>query len=403
MAATTQTSLDDARSRSRPDILFVITGFGVGGSERQLTLLASALATGGMTVAVFGFIDGPVRAELRRAGVEPILAMGAQRLRGKSLVSLPLAVVHLFWLMLRRRPRIVHFFLPQAYLVGAPLSVLAGVPVRIMSRRSLNTYQRGHMIRIVERCWHTFMQAVIGNSRSVVEQLKTEGVAWERAGLIYNGLDETEFAPKDGAEKNHTALGFPPSVLTMSIVANLIPYKGHSDLIEALALAAPRLPTGWRLLVVGRDDGIGGALKQQAHSLGLADHVMFLGARHDIPAIFRASDIGIVSSHEEGFSNVILEGMAMAVAMVVTRVGGNAEAVIDGETGLVVPACDPQSLSEAILRLAGDAVLRAKFGDAGRRHVAQYFSLGRFIDCHRKLYRALADGQRPCDVPEVRV
>ena len=403
MSATTRSGDGKTKSSSRPDILFVITDFQVGGSERQLALLASALVNDGMNVVVFSFMDGPVRAELARAGVEPILALSARGSCGGNLAGLPLAIVHLFWLMLRRRPRIVHFFLPQAYLVGAPLAVLAGISVRVMSRRSLNTYQRRRIIRIAERCWHSFMQAVIGNSRSVVEQLKAEGVAREKVGLIYNGLDEAKFAAKGTREEDCATLGLPPSVLTMSIVANLIPYKGHRDLIDALALAAPRLPAGWRLLVVGRDDGIGSALKQQAHSLGLADHIMFLGARHDIEAIFRASDIGIVSSHEEGFSNVILEGMATAVAMVVTRVGGNAEAVIDGETGLVVPARDPQSLSEAILRLAGDAALRLKFGEAGRARVADYFSLDRFIENHRKLYRALDVGQRPCDVPEVRV
>jgi len=386
----------------RPDVLFVITDFQVGGSERQLALLASALAKGGMAVAVFGFIDGPVRAKLEQADVEVILAAGAELSKGSRL-TLPLAAGHLFWLMLRRRPRIVHFFLPQAYLVGAPLAVLARMPVRVMSRRSLNTYQRRRIFGFAERWCHGFMQAVIGNSRSVVEQLKAEGVARERSGLIYNGLDERQFVASGTREKIRVRLALRPAALVMSIVANLIPYKGHRDLIDALALAAPRLPKGWRLLIVGRDDGIASTLRQQALSLGVEDNIQFLGPRDDIPEILRASDIGILSSHEEGFSNVILEGMAAGLAMVVTEVGGNAEAMIDGETGLVVPAGDPKGLSEAILRLAENAVLREKFGETGRRRVAEAFSLDRFVENHRKLYRALAVGKRPCDVPEVSV
>ena len=401
MSETKQNEKAIEQNRTRPDVLFVITDFQVGGSERQLALLASGLAKDGMNVAAFSFMDGPIRMDLQRAGVDAILALGAERSYRGNIIGLSLAALHLFWLMLRRRPHIVHFFLPKAYLVGAPLAVLAGVAVRVMSRRSLNTYQRWSIIRITERCWHCLMQAVIGNSKSVVEQLMTEGVGRERAGLIYNGLDETKFSANGTREEMLAALGLPPSALTMSIVANLIPYKGHSDLNEALALAAPHLPTGWRLLVAGRDDGIGTALKQQARRLGLENHVMFLGPRGDIARILRASDIGIVSSHEEGFSNVILEGMAAALAMVVTRVGGNAEAVINGETGLVVPAHDPQGLSDAILRLAGDAALRAKFGDAGRQRVTEYFSLDRLIESHLKLYQALNDCRRPCDVPEV--
>jgi glycosyltransferase involved in cell wall biosynthesis len=394
-----RTVRDAALPRRRPDVLFVITDFQVGGTERQLSLLASALAKAGMTVAVFGFVDGPVRAELGRAGVETILAAGAERSNG-SLLTLPLAAAHLFWLMLRQ-PRIVHFFLPQAYLVGAPLAVLARIPVRVMSRRSLNTYRRWRIVGFAERFCHGFMHAVIGNSRSVVEQLKAEGVAREQSGLIYNGLDERQFVASGTLEEFRARLGLPAAAFVMTIVANLIPYKGHSDLIDALALAAPRLPEGWRLLIVGRDDGIGSTLRRQALRLGLEDNIRLLGPRDDIPEILRASDIGILSSHEEGFSNVILEGMAAGVAMVVTKVGGNAEAVVDGETGLVVPARDPKALSQAILRLAGDAVVREKFGEAGRKRVGEIFSLDRFVECHRKLYRALAAGKRPCDVPEV--
>jgi glycosyltransferase involved in cell wall biosynthesis len=403
MSTAMQKGADAARDKSRPDILFVITDFQVGGSERQLALLASALAEGGMTVAVFGFMDGPVRAALQDAGVEAILASGAKVSHRRNFLGLPLAMIQLFWLMLRRRPHIVHFFLPQAYLLGAPLAVLAGVPVRIMSRRSLNTYQRRRVVSVAERCYHRFMHAVIGNSRSVVEQLKAEGVSQGQAGLIYNGFDERQFSSAGTREENRVRLGLSPATLAMSIVANLIPYKGHHDLIDALALAAPRLPTQWRLLVVGRDDGVGSELRKQVHSLGLEKSVMFLGPRDDIPAILGASDIGIVSSHEEGFSNVILEGMAAELAMVVTRVGGNAEAVIDGETGLVVPARDVRALSEAILRLADDQNLRAKYGHAGRKRVTEHFSLGRFVECHRKLYQALAAGSRPFDLPEIRV
>ncbi len=398
MSATIRACDGAAFENPRPDVLFVITDLQVGGSELQLALLASGLVREGMNVAVFSFIDGPIRTELQSKGIDAIVALGAERFCRGTHVGFPLAVAHLFWLMLRRRPRIVHFILPQAYLVGAPLAVLAGVKVRVMSRRSLNNYQRRSIIRNTERCWHKLMHALIGNSKSVVEQLMMEGVPKERAGLIYNGLDEAKFAATRTRERDRALLGLPANALTMSIVANLIPYKGHRDLIEALALAAPFLPAGWRLLVVGRDDGIGGALKQLTRDLGLENSVMFLGPRADIPSILRATDIGLISSHEEGFSNVILEGMAASLAMVVTRVGGNAEAVIDGVTGLIVPAHDPQSLSAAIVRLANDAALRVKYGDAGRRRVVMGFGVEHFVENHRKLYRGLMAGRRPFDV-----
>jgi len=387
------------------DILFVITALEVGGTERQLALLAGELARSGMSITVFSFIDGEVRAQLEQSGVKVILAPGqvalARAPRLKSALLIVRTAYHLLRTMLALRPKIVHFFLPAAYLVGAPMALLARVPVRVMSRRSLNNYQRGGFIRALERVLHRLMHAVIGNSRGVVAQLKDEGVRPERLGLIYNGLADAAFAgERCDIRKN---FGLPPQALVMVIVANLIPYKGHRDLIDALGLAAPKLPSDWRLLVVGRDDGIGSDLRAQANKLGLADNIVFLGARNDVAAILPASDLGILCSHEEGFSNAILEGMAAGQPMVVTDVGGNAEAVIDGETGLVVPARDPQRLAAAIARLADDPALRAQFGKAGRDRAGERFGVQRFVQSHRKLYAALLAGRRPIDVPEVRV
>ena len=382
---------------ARPiDVLFIITALGVGGSERQLTMLASALPRADFKVAVYAFQDGPVRAELEAADVEVMLAPWAGE--GHPF-GVPKIALDLFRIMRRRRPRIVHFFLPAAYLVGAPMAVLAGVPLRVMSRRSLNNYQRYATLRGFERCCHRAMHAILGNSRSVINELREEGVSPERLGLIYNGIDVQTSPIERGAAR--AGLGLSSPGLVMSVIANLIPYKGHSDLIDALAQAAPHLPAGWRLLVVGRDDGIGETLREQAGHLGLADHILFMGPRDDVAAILAASDIGILCSHEEGFSNAVLEGMAARLPMVVTRVGGNAEAVIDGETGIVVPPRAPAELAAGILRLATDPDLRARFGAAGRHRVEKEFRVDRFVQAHCALYRALQAGRSPADIPEL--
>lgn len=386
------------------DVLFVITDLRVGGSERQIALLATELAKAGMTVAVYGFIDGPVRRQMERGGVRVIVAPGRivppfPVVRNAWLI--PPACIHLLWCLVTVSPRIVHFFLPGAYLLGAPLAVVARIQVRVMSRRSLNVYQRGRVLRAIERRLHQRMQAVLGNSRAVVRQLQDEGVAPDRLGLIYNGvvLERSDGTPS--CEEWRKNIGLSSDGLVINIVANLIPYKGHGDLIGALADIAPDLPAGWRLLIVGRDDGLGAVLKSQAAQHGLAENVLFLGQRDDVAAIHAASDIGVLCSHEEGFSNVILEGMAAGLPMVVTDVGGNAEAVDDGETGLVVPARDPRKLGAAILRLANDPALRARLGEAAHRRVAERFSVRQLVARHRTLYAALTAGQRPGDIADV--
>jgi len=389
-----------ARVPAQPDVLYVITGLQVGGSERQLSVLASALGLSGMKVAVYSFVDGPVRAVLQQNGVEVVLAPGGGPSTWRGFL---LATFHLLWFMARRRPRIAHFFLPASYLIGAPMAMLVRVPVRVMSRRSLNNYQRTSVARVAERCLHRTMHAILGNSRGVVEQLKAEGVAPTRLGLIYNGVDNRAYQEGNRRGETRAGLGLTPDALVICIVANLIPYKGHGDLIEALGRAAAQLPSPWRLLVVGHDTGIGPALQKRASELGLRENISFLGARDDIPALLGASDIGVLCSHQEGFANAVLEGMAAGLPMVVTRVGGNAEAVVDGETGFVVAPQDSEGLAAAILQLADDDTLRMRFGDAGRQRAVTQFGVQRFVESHRVLYQGLQAGRQPSDVAPVAI
>ena len=388
-----------------PRILFVISGLKLGGTERQVAMLAAELTRKGLPLIVYSLMDGEMREAFERLGAELIVAPGRlnsdRSSRMKRMCFMPLAVVHLLWIMLTRRPAIVHFFLPAAYLIGAPLAAIARLPVRVMSRRSLNNYQNSGLVRALERRLHRSMQAVIGNSRSVIGQLQDEGVPPQRLALIYNGLDAAAYTTPDDGQRER--LGLPRDALVMCIVANLIAYKGHRDLIDALAIAAPDLPPEWRLLVVGRDDGIGGQLREQARRLGLLDHIQFLGARGDVPALLAMSDIGLLCSHEEGFANAILEGMAAGLPMIVTDVGGNAEAVADGVTGFIVPAKDPARLAAAIVRLARDPALRGRLGAAGQRQVRERFAVDRCIAAYEKLYRTLLEGGVPGDIAEIRV
>jgi len=392
------------------EILFVIGTLEVGGTERHLATLTPALVNLGWTVSVYSLAGGgALRDELQGEGVN-VLVPPFKALSAKSSVVGRLARsvrigAHLFSVMRQRRPAIVHLFLPAAYLVGAPAAISAGVPVRIMSRRSLNVYQQSYpLVSNVERRLHRRMSAILGNSRSVVRELsEMEGVPARRLGLIYNGIDVTRFTSAGSRTATRATLGLDPQTLALVIVGNLIPYKGHADLLSALGQAAPRLPSDWRLLIVGRDEGIASSLQAQSAELGIAHNVTFLDTRNDVPEILSACDIGILCSHQEGFSNAVLEGMASGLPMIVTDVGGNAEAVIDGECGIVVPPRNPARLAEAIVRLANDPALQTRLGDAGRRRTADHFALGRSIEAYDALYRALRSGIAPEDIPEVRV
>jgi glycosyltransferase involved in cell wall biosynthesis len=114
-----------------------------------------------------------------------------------------------------------------------------------------------------------------------------------------------------------------------------------------------------------------------------------MGSRHDVADILCAADIGILCSHEEGFSNAVIEGMACGLPMVVSDVGGNGEAVVHERTGFVVPPRDPQALAEALLKLALDGTMRHAMGKLARQRAEQNFSMTTCIDHYVKLYNRL--------------
>ena len=382
-------------------ILFVIGDLAVGGTENHLVRILPGLARTGFRPVVYTLTHGSeLASRIRHDGIELITPPLASILRWLPLpvlraLLLPLTMARLWWLMRHRRPAIVHCLLPAGYLVGGVCALLAGQPVRVMSRRSLNTYQRQHrLLARLERRLHRSMSAVVGNSRAVLADLAAEGVSPERIGLIYNGIEAADFAHLPPRAEVRGRLGIDSAALVLTTVANLIPYKGHGDLLEALAGIAGALPADWVLLCAGRDDGIGPALHTRARALGIDGHVRWLGERHDVLELLHASDIGILPSHEEGFSNAILEGMAASLPMVVTRVGGNPEAVVHGVTGLVVPPRDPDAMAAAVLDLAHDPARRQRMGEAGRRRVGAVFSLDACVDRYARLYRVLLGDTR---------
>ena len=209
--------------------------------------------------------------------------------------------------------------------------------------------------------------------------------------LIYNGVTIPEPIPRDEARRT---LGLDADTLVGVVVANLIHYKGHRDLFEGLARIQSRIPGPWRILLAGRDHDLWQELQNFAGKHRFAENVRFLGPRSDIPLLLAAADFGLLASREEGFSNVVLEGMAAGLPMIVTAVGGNPEAVIDGETGLVVPPSDPKAIGSAILRLAADPALRKCFGAAGRSRAKSEFSLDRCVNLPRRTLRRVARQDR---------
>lgn len=349
-------------------ILVVINNFDSGGTEQHLLQVLPLLQRQSQNSIYIYAIGGrgKLASRFEQQNIKVIFP--------KSGLSIFLLIKTLWEI----KPDFIHSFLPQAYLTMVLANVFYQRPL-IMSRRSLNDYQKKHpFLARLERFSHRFVTFALGNSQAVVNQLLEEGIPKNKIKLIYNGVDTLSYQKKE--------LGNKIENFTMIMVANLRAYKGHVDLLEALHLISKKLPQDWVLLCAGRDEGILNALKEKAALLNLEKQIVWLGEREDIPHLLMQSDLAIACSHEEGFSNSILEAMAAGLPVIATNVGGNPEAVIDQQTGLIVPKKSPAALANAILTLASNETLRKEMGARGCQRVREYFDLNACVNQYKNFY-----------------
>jgi glycosyltransferase involved in cell wall biosynthesis len=168
------------------------------------------------------------------------------------------------------------------------------------------------------------------------------------------------------------------------MVGRLTPVKDVETLVRATKLAVQVDPT-FRLEVAG-DGPCLPALKRLTSELGLLDHIRFLGEVRDVPALLARASVFVLSSLSEGISLALLEAMARGLPVVATRVGGNPEVVVEGETGLLVPARSEVELAWAMQRLRNDPEGSRRMGEAGRKRVLQHFDVRQMVAAYEALY-----------------
>ena len=365
-------------------VLIIISSLDNGGTENHLLNVLPALKTRGIDITVFSLKpEGQIGLLLKESGIR-VIDPGYKFIGPLRNFQL---FIHILLLLYISRPDYIHFFLPKAYLLGGIASLLNPFTKRIMSRRSLNVYQRKKpVLAWIERRLHKTMSYVLGNSKAVLDELRLEGIAPDRLRLIYNGVMDMEKGGNLNRDDCRNELGIDKNALVIIYVANLIEYKGHADLLHALWIINDNLPKGWRLICVGKDVTSKLILQALVADLGLKEAVTFLDERQDVHDLLSCANIGVFSSHQEGFSNSLLEKMSAGLPIIATDVGGNPEAIINKESGIIVPAENPQALGKAILQLANNPGLQQKLGENARIRVKEKFSLDRCVEEYFDLY-----------------
>jgi glycosyltransferase involved in cell wall biosynthesis len=345
----------------------------------------------GYSISLVSFVQsGQLLDAAVKAGID-VRAPVASGVRALGLLSLFADMSHLYRNISRDPETVICVYLPRAYLQAGLLHLFLRLPNKLVAfRRSMNDYQKKHrFLGWLERRLHSYPDLIIANSSAIARQLEDgEGVCTDKIKLIYNGIDAKKFIENNPLGHVRRELDLTDNELILTMVANLIPYKGHDDLLVALSLLSTVHRASVHLVLVGagyetRDD-----LRKLMTVTQLESVVTVLGPRDDVSRILRESDIGILCpSENEGFSNAVLEGMAAGLPMVVTDVGGNSEAVVDGCTGLVVPPKSPQALKDALERLILDRDLRRSMGKAGRERVKEYFSLDACAEAYEAAFQ----------------
>ncbi|MFP6781601.1 MAG: glycosyltransferase [Gammaproteobacteria bacterium] len=366
----------------RRKVLVVIGQLEVGGAERHLLHVLPKLRLDVLDVTVYAMRSGgALESEFSAAGIRTISPAHHSR----RWIGLLRTAIHLTRTARELRPDVVHYFLPEAYLLGGLCSMFWPPCIHLMSRRSLNKYQRKRpFVRQIEGFLHSRMDGILANSKAVWHELGDEGVESKQRAIIYNGVGYG--ASTASRIETRQALDLAENVLVFVMVANFIPYKGHKDLISALAIARDELPHEWKLLLIGRDSGIEEELRTAACRANIDSHIRWLGAKRNPVPYLLAADVALLTSYEEGFSNAILEAMSVGLPLLVTDVGGNREAVVNDVTGIVVPPNAPEDLARAILRIAHNPQLREEMANAGRDRVEKHFSLDECARSYENLY-----------------
>jgi glycosyltransferase involved in cell wall biosynthesis len=223
----------------------------------------------------------------------------------------------------------------------------------------------------------------IAASRVIASMLADDGISTDRIETVHDGVN-LSFIDKQPVVDAHAEFHVPHGAPLIGNVAALVGHKGHKHLIGAAGRVVREVPDA-RFLILGEGE-LRDALEKQIKDLGLERHVALGGFRADAVSLQKSFDIFAMSSVTEGLGSAMLDAMACGTPVVATRAGGIPEAVVDGQSGLLVPPNDDPALAAAIVRLLRDPELRKKLGAAGRARVVDEFSVERMVTKTLEVY-----------------
>lgn len=370
------------------NVLILLDSFERGGGETQAVHLARLLVEGGRYRVHMACLSrrGVLLEEAERLGVGEITEYPLTSFYDANMVR----QLRRFQRFLReRRIDVIHTQDFYTNVFGMTGAALARVPVRIASRfETLGC--RTNAQNMAERSAFRLAHAVNANAEAVKQYLVQEGVPEQKIAVVYYGFDVGRVSLPAGMKRDELLdlLGLPRSRRFVTIVANLRhDVKNHPMFLRAAERVKREVPDA--AFVLAGEGELTDSLRALAAELGLERDAFFIGRCERVAELLAVSDVCVLSSKAEGFSNSILEYMAAARPVVTTDVGGAREAVVEGETGYLVPSGDDRTMAARIISLLRDTEQACLMGRRGRSVVEQKFSDQRQLEATQALYERL--------------
>jgi glycosyltransferase involved in cell wall biosynthesis len=369
----------------KPGVLHIIDSFEQGGTERQALQLVRLLQSTDRYRIHLACLQhrGLLRTEADQLSLGEILEYPLNSFYDLNFIAQLLRLVRF---LKNHDIKLVHTHDFYTNIFGMTAATIANVPARIASKRETEGF-RSPMQKRVERGAYKLARAVLVNAGAIREQLAKEGVNATKISVLYNGLDLDRVKPTAHFQREQIlgSFGVPawsePHVVT--IVANLQhTVKDHPTFLRAAARVLASIPQV--VFLIAGEGNLLRSLRKLGSELGINESIFFLGRCERVADLLAISDVCVLSSRAEGFSNSILEYMGAGRAVVATDVGGTREAVTDGETGYIVSAGDDRSMAERIISLLRDPQRAREMGERGRAIVKERFS------CQAQLAKTLA-------------
>jgi len=359
-------------------ILHVETGRHLYGGPQQVVYLISALLDRNHDCTLVCPPSSGVDAAARAAGI-PV-----RNLFCAGDLDLPFAY-RLTQYLQSSGPDLVHCHSRRgADMLGGLAASFADIPA-VVSRRVDNTE-----MRLMAALRYKPFRKIIAISEAIAAVLRDHDVDPARIEVIRSAVDTDRFSAPADCAAFREAFAIPEGAIVIAAAGQLIPRKGHRYLLQAIADLRHSHPAV-RLIIFG-EGYLNNQLRAQAATLGLGDIVQFAGFRDDLDEYMGCFDIFAHPALAEGLGVATLKAAAAGVPVVGFNAGGLAEAVVDGETGTLVPAEDVGALQGAIAALIDNDELRARMGAAGRERMQKEFSIATMVDRHVALYESILNG-----------